>query len=1262
MKNSLFLNKYANRNGLMGTAFLLGLATQTCWSGSISYNFSENPGNQALDNVTPKGPLGTSFWNDSNAEGATASGTEANLVDGTGTPTTAAITWSSANMWYNGSGVDGDNARLSVGHLDDGGSGVSVTFTDIPYAKYNVYGIVGSDVGGEYTTRDFRVNESTWAFPVTPPLLTNSGSTGAAGDATSNTGTITTSGALAGITDPAMAFINNQVASIPFNAAMNPAGSFTVACWINPTNVTAGARVLIQSMINGQNPANSDDRTGWIFRQNDNELTFMVGGTGPADGSVFYTTTATTTTDVLTEGVWQYVAVSYDSATQNISISVNGAEVLATTATAPLIPNFAAPVLIGNRGYGGWGYVGALDEVAIFPGVVPTATLASHYENGIDAGRNTPYATLIQASSPLAYWTGASTPGVGTQSSGPAYGNWLAAGQEWIRINPATNQRGNYWRVNSMTGSTCTIKGLSTGAGRGSLAAVIIEEVVVPTVLVNVGIESFEEVALASGLTSQFRIGLDRATIETSNGFSTADTHSIAITPRPGVATASYPLINYSGTIGGAGFSGLALVPIPNPRYGMTLVDNTAGSSVDLAYVAPSPVVWSGATDSEWADAATLNWKLESDSSPTRFHPFDVVKFDDSATNGSVNITSPVTPVSMLVNNTAARPYDFTGDSIAGTSSLTKTGIGVLTIGTANTFSGPVEILGGTVNISAGENLGAAGAGTTLVLSDAILHATASLTLPRKMTILGTGEVDVDETFQVNSSGGFLGGGTLTKSGNGELRFQNYGSGGFNGNLIIEAGSVVFAGGAFNGDIGVDSITVASGASLIQPGGAYHALGGYYAATPVINLEENGTFTIDQENYFSTINMEGAILNGSNEVRTDTNFAVNVLASSLTSQWSAKVNSVVSPMTFNVANGAAVPDLLMDGTLTNTLAFVKNGPGTMELTAVNTYSGNTTVNEGTLTLSGAGSFDASPVVEIKAGASIDVTEIGIPWPVPQLQTVKGEGTITGDLDLLGTIEPGATVGTLTVDGAFNLNGFSQYVWEVSDFSNGAIPGTAYDTIITGSVDIFADSANPIYITVKPSDFTGFVEENRSFPLVQTTGGITNFSADAFDIDTSALDAVSPNLGTWSVAVRGTNLALEYTAGTPTAFQSWVTGAPYNLLGNDALPGADPDGDGISNAIEFVIGGDPAGGDDSGKLPTGAMVGDNFEFTFRRTALSNYAPLPFAEYGSDLIGWTPVAAVTVTEDFYGSGTDRVVASVPLSLAVGGKVFVRLNANP
>jgi hypothetical protein len=136
-------------------------------AGIIAYNFSENPGNQVLDAVTPKGPTGTAIWNDSNVRdsGELWNGAEANLVDDSGINTGASITWAAANMWYNGSGTASEDAKVAVGYLDDGAPGVLITVNDIPYAEYTVYGIVGSDQNwnSTYTSLDFDVN-GTWAL------------------------------------------------------------------------------------------------------------------------------------------------------------------------------------------------------------------------------------------------------------------------------------------------------------------------------------------------------------------------------------------------------------------------------------------------------------------------------------------------------------------------------------------------------------------------------------------------------------------------------------------------------------------------------------------------------------------------------------------------------------------------------------------------------------------------------------------------------------------------------------------------------------------------------------------------------------------------------------------------------------------------------------------------------------------------------------------------------------------------------------------
>jgi autotransporter-associated beta strand protein len=335
------------------------------------------------------------------------------------------------------------------------------------------------------------------------------------------------------------------------------------------------------------------------------------------------------------------------------------------------------------------------------------------------------------------------------------------------------------------------------------------------------------------------------------------------------------------------------------------------------------------------------------------------VKFGDSASTGNVVIKGPVSPISVeIINETL--PYAITGDSIAGPGGLTKFGAAALSIATANTFTGPVELFGGTVEISAANNLGAAGS-YPLELASTTLRATQTMTLGRKMSILDPVTIQVADTMEVTAPGGFGGGGQLIKTGNGTLRFQNYGGGSFQGSMLISQGTVVMAGGAFNSVIGLSSITVETGATLLQPAGAFHALGGAYTTSPVITLEEGATFTINQENYLETVNMTGATINGSSEIRSDFKFNANIFASPIQSVWSANINGVNSPVTFNVENGPLDVDIALSGAIFNG-ELVKNGPGTLKLSGINTYTGDTTVNAGILAVNGSAVPDVSDLV------------------------------------------------------------------------------------------------------------------------------------------------------------------------------------------------------------------------------------------------------------------------------------------------------------
>lgn len=242
----------------------------------------------------------------------------------------------------------------------------------------------------------FRLSET---GPVAQASATNQGSLGAAGTGL-YVGAVThlAPGALAGGGNPAVTLTGGR-AAVGYNAALNPAGSFTVEAWANPLNVTTANRVLVQSMINGEYPDTPNDRSGWVFRQNGANLEFLIGG---VDGAPFYTTTVTAQ-GVVTASAWNHYAAVYDADTLGVSLLVNGVEVTNVTAAAAVLPNTAAPVLIGDRGYGSWTYQGSLDEVALYAGRLTAAQLLAHYQAGTNAATAANYPAVVLANSPALY-------------------------------------------------------------------------------------------------------------------------------------------------------------------------------------------------------------------------------------------------------------------------------------------------------------------------------------------------------------------------------------------------------------------------------------------------------------------------------------------------------------------------------------------------------------------------------------------------------------------------------------------------------------------------------------------------------------------------------------------------------------------------------------------------------------------------------------------------------------------------------------------
>ncbi|MGE9270641.1 MAG: beta strand repeat-containing protein [Verrucomicrobiales bacterium] len=269
----------------------------------------------------------------------------------------------------------------------------------------------------------------------------------------------------------------------------------------------------------------------------------------------------------------------------------------------------------------------------------------------------------------------------------------------------------------------------------------------------------------------------------------------------------------------------------------------------------------------------------------------------------------------------------------------------------------------------------------------------------------------------------------------------------------------------------------------------------------------------------------------------------------------------------------------------STMSLEKQGVGALDLSGPNTYTGDTTVTAGTLTLADGGRLTFAPSSN---GVSNQINGVG---------TLALEGEVF-----------------LNLGGADTTDGNSWLLVDVDTLSE------SYEETFTVSSSLGAFT--------QTADVWTLAEGANAWTFTEATGVLTVETAGGY--------------GSWAAG-----------------FASLT----------DTDPGLDFDGGSLATGVEYVVGGDPTdSSDDTGFVPI-SLVDDagNLVFTFRRSDLANDDPNTTieVEYGSDLLGWTtaddtdPGVSVEVTEDGFGAGVDQVDVTLAPSLAVGGKIFTRLN---
>jgi autotransporter-associated beta strand protein len=247
----------------------------------------------------------------------------------------------------------------------------------------------------------------------------------------------------------------------------------------------------------------------------------------------------------------------------------------------------------------------------------------------------------------------------------------------------------------------------------------------------------------------------------------------------------------------------------------------------------------------------------------------------------------------------------------------------------------------------------------------------------------------------------------------------------------------------------------------------------------------------------------------------------NTVALGANQTWHAGVGglNIIGPV-FNNGHDLTVTgpgDVAVDGSISGAGGLVKDGAGNLLLSGANTYSGDTIVNSGTLTVNNV-MGSATGIGDVTIGSAGVLT---------------GSGTIGGSVGLSGFMAPGNNIGSLAT-GSQTWNAKAGLRWEMSDATG--VAGSGWDTIsVNGAVLINATRANPFTITASsltsvhtPGPAANF-DPNASYSwlILTTSGGISGFDPNALNVDLAGF--ANPAIGSFDAVNIGNDLFLNYTA-------------------------------------------------------------------------------------------------------------------------------------
>jgi fibronectin-binding autotransporter adhesin len=394
----------------------------------------------------------------------------------------------------------------------------------------------------------------------------------------------------------------------------------------------------------------------------------------------------------------------------------------------------------------------------------------------------------------------------------------------------------------------------------------------------------------------------------------------------------------------------------------------------------------------------------------------------------TINANGVVTAVDLTVSGAIAD-----GSAV---SVLTKAGAGTLALNGSNSYSGGTTLSAGGLSLGTSNSAGTG----PLSLGTAMLQSSGgSLTLNNAVTLAGntifggtgalvfsgSSTLTASRTLTINNGsvtfsgpiGQSASGFGITESGTGTLEIGGTAANSFTGIVTVNGGSLLLA----------DSAGTAMGGNLVVGSGTAPALAQWLAAnqmaaTGSVTVNAGGVLDLNGNNQTisgltvgggASITMEsGTLTLNGNVTHNGTGSTPATIAGTL--------NLGGATRTFTIGKSTASQDLVITAIILNG-GLTKSGAGLMALDATNSYTGNTTINQGTLQLGINNAIGSASAISVSNGATLDMQTYSD--TIGALTMTGGSIIGSGTLNLGGNVTVSAAgTATASISPNVTLNG------------------------------------------------------------------------------------------------------------------------------------------------------------------------------------------------------------------------------------------------